>query len=303
MIPIRPPLAMLLALFLPGAGHLYAGWPRHALGFAAVLPLSLVVLCVATATEVLSVAAFVPLICLVPITIQVAAAIDAGRRARTPVLAPHRISNRGVVVGFALASFAVTLFTVVALEGTTLSARRMSSATMTPSLLVGDYVVLRRSAFVPEIVAGDILEFRFPRDRRFTYLQRVVATGGQVLSMDATSPPVVDGVASEWSERRSEPWLSADCSLQDGTAVKETAGAEEAARTYGVLVAEPGPSEDVVVPDGALFVANDNRTYRTDSRSFGSIGRDEVSGQVLGIGFSWDPCAGSVRLDRVGSLD
>ncbi|MEM6925867.1 MAG: S26 family signal peptidase, partial [Myxococcota bacterium] len=225
MIPIRPPLAMVLALFLPGAGHLYAGWPRRAVLFAALLPATLVLLCVATATRALSVSAFVPLVFVVPIVLQVIAAVDAGRRASTPILAPNRVSNRGVVVGFALGSLAVTLFTAMVLEGTTLSARRMSSATMTPSLLVGDYVVVRRPAFITAIAQGDILEFRFPRDPRFTYLQRVMGTGNQLVSFEAPdpkTPPSVDGLDRLWSRAQAESWQSADCTVRAGEVVDET---------------------------------------------------------------------------------
>lgn len=301
MIPIRPPLAMALALCLPGAGHLYAGWPTHAVVFAALFPATLAGLCVATATEALSVGLFVPLVILLPLVLQVAAAIDAGRKASTPVLAPHRVSNRAVVVGFALGSVAVSLFTMVALERTTLSLRRMSSATMTPSLLVGDYVVLRRPAFMSPIAQDDLLEFRFPRDRRFIYLQRVVATGGDSLILSAGAPPTLDGEALDWADEEPGRWQAPDCTFQEGRLVVETS---EDGRSHGVLAGEdPRPGQALEVPRDAFFVANDNRTYRGDSRQFGPIAASEVSGQVVGIGFSWDPCAGRARLERVGDLD
>jgi len=299
MIPIRPPLAMVLGLLLPGAGHLYAGWPRRAVLFAALLPAVLIALCLAAATGVLPVAAFVPSILVVPAVLQIAAAIDAGRKARSPVLAPHRISNRAVVVGFALASLAVTLFTCVALEQTTLSARRMSSATMTPSLLVGDYVVLRRPAFMGPLAPGDVLEFRFPRDPRFTYLQRVVGLPGQSIELAAGTAPRIDGQASRWTVGEPARWRAADCTLQEGTRVEETLGEV----THGVLLAsEASPAVQRELSDDELFVVNDNRGYRTDSRKWGPLERSAVSGQVLGIGFSWDPCAGRARLERVGAL-
>ncbi|MEN0064110.1 MAG: signal peptidase I [Myxococcota bacterium] len=298
MIPIRPPLAMALALFIPGAGHLYAGWPRHALLLAVSVPSVLLMLSVATALEMLSISLFVPLVCLIPSALQIGAAVDAGRKARTPILAPNRISNRAFVVVFALVSLAATLFTSIGIERTTLSARRMSSATMTPNLLVGDYVILRRPWFMSTPAPGDILEFRFPRDRRFTYLQRVLAVGGQTLQFDGT-PPVIDDVAGAWTEERAVDWLAADCALQPGEQVVERL--ETAA--YSVLLpTEPEVGVDLSVPDSTVYVVNDNRRYRGDSRKFGPVERSEVSGQVLGIGFSWDACAGSVRLDRVGAL-
>ena len=300
MIPIRPPLAMVLGLFLPGTGHLYAGWPRRALMFAAAPPLAFVVLTVATATEALSVSLFVPLVCLVPIALQIGASIDAGRKASTPILAPHRVSNRGVVVAFALVSFAASLFTVMTLEATTLSARRMSSATMTPNLLAGDYVVLRRPAFMSEPVPGDVLEFRFPRDRRFTYLQRVLATGGQLVALKPGKPPVVDDIEAAWNNVTQDHWQSADCTLQRGTTAIEESPPKP---SHAILVptAHEGTAQDAVLSEGTLFMANDNRTYRGDSRKFGAIATSEVSGQVLAIGFSWDPCAGRARLERVGT--
>lgn len=299
MIPIRPPLAMLLGLFLPGAGHLYAGWPRRAVLFGALVPLSLLVLSVATAAQLLSVAAFVPFVCLVPLTIQIVAAIDAGNKARTPILAPYRMSNRAIVVGFALGSLAFTLITSIAIERTVLSARRMSSATMTPSLVLGDYVLLRRNAFAGTPSPGAVVEYTSPTDDRFTYLVRVTATSDQQLSLGSGSAPVVDGLPQPWTERTSVSWRAADCSMQDGERVTEDTNGT---RHHVLLAREPEANLDIDIPEGKLFVTNDNRSYRADSRKWGPVPWAGVSGEVLGIAFSWDPCAGRARVERVGAL-
>lgn len=124
------------------------------------------------------------------------------------------------------------------------------SDSMSPTVEVGDVVVL--SHVVPDdSLVGDVVAFRDPDDGGVA-IKRVAAEGGQTLI-------IRDGVLSVDERPVDEPYV--DPAHVDGTFFHQ-----------------------VTVPEGHVFVLGDNRSASIDSRDFGFVALEELTGTVLWVG-------------------
>jgi signal peptidase I len=154
---------------------------------------------------------------------------------------------------------------------------RIPTASMAPTLRVGDHVLVNKFVFGParyrwerrllplrEPRAGDVVVFRFPRDRRRDFVKRVVGVPGNRLALDRKRLAV------------------------DGREVAETAYVVHTdTRAYpDSPLLHPyfrhrdnlGP---LVVPAGHYFVLGDNRDRSEDSRTWGFVPQGLVRGRTL----------------------
>ena len=164
--------------------------------------------------------------------------------------APVRLGNRATSAsryGARLAVAAVALLAVLLL--TALEPLRVSSGSMSPTLVAGDQVLIDKiSVRLRPPTQGDLVVFRDPQHHELV-VKRVVALGGQTVAIE-DAVLVVDGTV------RHEPQV--DLSRIDSTYF--------------------GP---VTVPPDAIFVMGDNRSESTDSRTYGAIPLDELVGRVI----------------------
>ncbi len=123
------------------------------------------------------------------------------------------------------------------------------SVSNTPTLQPGDVVLVSTFAYWGDPVQrGDMLVFIPPHDPR-PFVKRVVAIGGDQLSMVGTVV-MLNGRALE------EPYVSTDNNILPST--------------FG----------EMTIPANMLFVMGDNRDRSQDSRSFGLVERSGVLGRV-----------------------
>ena len=164
--------------------------------------------------------------------------------------APARLGNRATSAsryGARLAVAAVALLAVLLL--TALEPLRVSSGSMSPTLVAGDQVLIDKiSVRLRPPTQGDLVVFGDPLHHELV-VKRVVALGGQTVAIE-DAVLVVDGTV------RHEPQV--DLSRIDSTYF--------------------GP---VTVPPDAIFVMGDNRSESTDSRTYGAIPLDELVGRVI----------------------
>jgi len=276
----RPALAALADLFVPPVGHLYVGEVRRAilpLLAAYLVPglLLLGILVRPSLATVLSVAGVAT-----ALGIRVFLAVDAYRlaRGRTSgyVLRPY---NRW----FAYVALALLVWiggeAYKAVLKSYLQAFRIPSRSMMPTLLVGDFLFVDKTARGRQgLHRGDIVVFPFPQDPTKNFVDRVVATGGETIEI-RDKRVLVNGVALE------EPYAThADPMVKPG--------GYEPRDNYGPFT----------VPPGELFVMGDNRDNANDSRYWGTLSERAVRGKALVIYWSWNDSQSSPRWDRVGML-
>ena len=163
---------------------------------------------------------------------------------------PARLEGRATGAsrfGVRLAVAAVALLAVLLL--TALEPLRVTSGSMSPTLVAGDQVLVDKvSIRLRPPTQGDLVVFRDPQHHDLV-VKRVVALGGQNVSIE-DAVLVVDGVI------RTEPQV--DQSRIDSTYF--------------------GP---ITVPRDAVFVLGDNRSESIDSRTYGAIPLDELVGRVI----------------------
>ena len=144
------------------------------------------------------------------------------------------------------------------------------SGSMLDTIQIGDRVFSEKvSYYFRDPEQGDIITFADPENPQRTLIKRVIAVGGQTVDLK-------DGYVYVDGKTLNEPYTEGKQSLPLNTA-------------YGVSVTYP-----YTVPDGYLWVMGDNRTNSADSRYFGAVSKDSVTGHA---NFTFWP------LNRIGILD
>lgn len=170
---------------------------------------------------------------------------SVARPAATAAPAARRRRRTPAVVG------SVVLAAVVLRVGV-LDVTTVSSDSMSPTLCVGDTVLLART-HGGAVHTSDIVTFRDP-DRGTEMIKRVVAVAGQNVA-------IVDGVLTIDGTRIDEPWVDQ--------------------RTIDGLYFGP-----VAVPEGTVFVLGDHREISIDSRAYGPVPLDRIDARLIGVPFS-----------------
>lgn len=183
----------------------------------------------------------------------------------------------------ALVSFVMTVVVIVGsffvLRAYVLGTYEVPSTSMVETIQVGDRVFADKVLYRMEIKPGDVVTFIKPncvretngRYVKETYVKRVIAVGGQTIDL-VGGYVYVDGVALD------EPYVLGK-------------------PTYPLQTPEgyinENPQYPYTVPEGEVWVMGDNRIKSNDSRAFGSIPVDSITGRAF---FTYWP------LSRVGVL-
>lgn len=181
-----------------------------------------------------------------------------------------------IVLAVALALFVRTFF---------VQAFRIPSESMEDTLLVGDFLFANKflygaklpfvSARLPGIrdpKPGDIIIFKYPGDHKTDYIKRCVAVAGQTVELRGNK-------------------LYVDGELQDEDFTKYVFG-NRSERAFG----------PTTVPEGHIFMMGDNRDNSADSRAWGPLDMNLITGKAMFIYFSWNPSSNTIRFSRIGDI-
>jgi len=152
---------------------------------------------------------------------------------------------------------------------------------MMDTLLVGDYILVNKFLYGPELpltdhrlpsfrhpARGDIIVFKYPQDEKRDFIKRIIGTPGDTVQVRGDQV-FVNGTALV------EPYVR----RLDG------AFGDRAQPTYcGYAYA----CEATVVPPDSYFVMGDNRNNSQDSRYWGFVRKDKIKGKAFLIYWSWD---------------
>lgn len=148
---------------------------------------------------------------------------------------------------------------------------------MLPTLQIGDHLLVNkfiygvRNPFTGNVLIpvgkprhGDVVVFRFPKDRSVDYIKRIVGTAGDTIQVRDKKVFVNDQLVEEPHTQ----YL-----------------------TNFVMSAAEGPRDNfgpVKVPAGNIFVMGDNRDNSYDSRFWGFVDQRDILGKASIIYWSWD---------------
>lgn len=292
-----PLVAVLLSLLATGLGHIYCG--RIVTGlvlFLASLLLAPVAVVVAwTGFSILSMACLALAIMAV-IGAYVSSVIGAWRLARrSPGAYELRDFNRPIVyLLFILVAMTYPVFAIVTLRANVLEAFYVPTGGMAPNVVAGDHILVNKLAYrlrAPE--RGDLVVFRSPKDRRLTWIKRVIGLPGDTIELRG-NVVFLNGRPLE-RDRVPSSSLGEIGEHLDG-AVEEEANAGHRYRI--LLAAAPAKTADfarTVVPEGSCFVLGDSRDNSTDSRD-AAVGFVPL-GDILGyVEFNYYPAGTWARL-------
>jgi len=148
------------------------------------------------------------------------------------------------------------------------------STSMAPTLLVGDYVLIDKSAHWP--TRGDLVVFTDPNDPNEILVKRIVGLGGEEITVQGH-----------------DVYINCEPQRDNCTPVVQP---------YADFTDEVRAAKDVdrlEIPSGAVFVMADNRNAGEDSRHWGPVAHGLIIGRPLWVYWSSDP-DGSTRWGRVG---
>jgi signal peptidase I len=157
---------------------------------------------------------------------------------------------------------------------------RIPSPSMVDTLEIGDRVLVNRVVYhLKDLGHGDVVVFRWPKNRDVVFIKRVVGLPGDRLQAK-DGKLYVDGVAQE------EPYVHKTNGVTDPTNPSGT--------IVGTTMSQPwGLSDEYTVPEGHYFMMGDNRTNSDDSRVWGPVPENDLIGEAF---FVYWP------LDRLGTL-
>ena len=170
---------------------------------------------------------------------------------------------------------------------------------MLPTLLIGDHLLVNkfiygiRVPFTGKILIpiknpkhGDVVVFRFPKDRSIDYIKRVIGTPGDTVLIKDKKIFINGKPAKDKHAHLSAP---------------------------SILPASDSPRDNfgpIIVPEKHIFVMGDNRDNSYDSRFWGFVDQRDILGKAFILYWSWDidkPLFSlerftSIRFDRLANL-
>ncbi len=164
------------------------------------------------------------------------------------------------------------------LKGDFVQAFKLSSKSMAPLILKGDHIVVEKWFSKREGVhRGDVIIFPFPKDETRSFIKRVVGLPGEKLEIKKQKVFINGQALDESYAFHSEPVKSEPITPRDDL-------------------------DQIIIPEGMLFVLGDNRENSMDSRYFGFIEVSKVMGKVKMLYWSYDKKESQVRWNRIGKL-
>ncbi len=168
---------------------------------------------------------------------------------------------------------------------------KIPSGSMIPTLKIGDHLLVNkfiyglRLPFTGTVLIpwkaptrGDVVVFKFPKDRSVDYIKRVVGVAGDSIEIK-DKVVYLNGVKTDDPHAyfTSTATLEAEGSPRDNL----------------------GP---ILVPAGHIFVMGDNRDNSYDGRFWGFVKETDVLGKAFVLYWSWDIDKPLLSLDRLSSI-
>ena len=153
---------------------------------------------------------------------------------------------------------------------------------MANSILQNDKVLCTKK--VDSIERGDVVVFKYPRDPRAEYLMRVIGLPGETIQLQRDSI-LINGVPLAEAKTMVDP-------DHRGNVLKEISsqgqGEYRAFYAAGETISDQfdegakyGVRQPFLIPRGEYFLLGDNRDNSFDSRYWGSLQANSITGKVI----------------------
>lgn len=274
-----PLAAVMLSVAATGVGHLYCGRLIKGLilFFLSFAFAPLIVLAARQAASTWMLGLVIGSLVLM-MGVFVYAAVDAGLLARRtgPDYRLREYNRWYVYLILIVVSLTYPTNLASSIREHVLHAFKIPSASMLPSILPGDYILLNKAVYKTRAPRrGDVVVFVYPNDRRLYFIKRIAALPGDSIEIRGGvvringRPLPLESVSAD-----NMPFYTPK---GDERIFRETAGQA----SYPILV-NPAYADmaETVVPNGHCFVLGDNRGDSKDSRSFGPVPLADIKGRL-----------------------
>ena len=196
---------------------------------------------------------------------------------------------------------------------------KIPTGSMIPTLLVGDYIMVNKFIYAPtmsgiertllpirDVKRGDIIVFKYPEEPEKDYIKRVIGLPGEFIEVkDKTvyinGVPLKEDYTVHESELSAESWAR----IKEGEAplsAAEPAPKRWQSRRFG----NEFDFDRMLIPEGHYFCMGDNRDNSKDSRSWGTVPRENIKGKAFIIWWSFsgeeNDYTRTSLIDRVKSI-
>ncbi len=196
-------------------------------------------------------------------------------------------------------SFFPVFLIVLVLRSFIVEPFRIPSASMMPTLLIGDFILVNKYDYgirlpvlnnllisnkTPE--RGDIVVFRYPEDPSIPFIKRVVGIPGDQVEY-RNKVIYINGIEQVQTSKGDYKGVGAGVTADGDLWLSETF--EDNA--HEILVtgsSRSGSGFEVTVPEGNYFVLGDNRDNSRDSRYWGFVPDENLIGRAFYIWMNWD---------------
>lgn len=195
---------------------------------------------------------------------------------------------------------------------------KIPTGSMIPTLLVGDYIMVNKFVYSPssplerallpvrDIRRGDIVVFKYPEEPEKDYIKRVIGLPGEFIEI-RDKAVYVNGAPLDESYKVHETDLNPDSWMKIKEGEAPLSAAQPAPRRWQAYRVEHDFDFDqVLIPEGHYFCMGDNRDNSKDSRSWGTVPRENIKGKAFIIWWSFSGEEGDyIRtnpIDRVKSI-
>ena len=204
---------------------------------------------------------------------------EKAERVPGPATETQAPARRKSLVREYVEAIAIAILLALVIRTFVVQAFTIPSGSMMDTLLVGDYILVNKFLYGPELPftdthlpglrapqRGDIIVFKYPQDEKRDFIKRIIGVPGDTVQVRGNQV-FVNGKALD------EPYVKAGSS-------RPHLGAQFCGYAFGC--------EPTVVPPESYFVMGDNRDNSQDSRYWGFVKRDKVKGKAFLIYWSWD---------------
>lgn len=213
-----------------------------------------------------------------------------------------------MVVGESARSFFPVLAVVLVLRSFVIEPFQIPSASMVPTLLVGDYILVNKYAYglrlpvlgtkileVGEPQRGDVMVF-FPPHEDIYFIKRVIGLPGDEISYQ-DKQLYINGEAVEQTLLAELPPVNPQVQL-----FSEQLGEVEHLAHKSLNLFRSGDNFTTTVPEGYYWMMGDNRDNSSDSRVWGPVPEERIVGKAFAIWMHWPSITQIPSFSRVGQF-
>ena len=222
-----------------------------------------------------------------------------------------KTAEEPILVEYARSFFPIVLIVLV-LRSFLVEPFRIPSASMMPTLLIGDFILVNKFAYgvrlpvletkiiqVGEPSRGDVVVFRFPNDTSLDYIKRVIGLPGDTVKYIGKQLYINGEKINKIRLGRYQGVGQGD---EMTGAIEFVEGLPDVEHSILTQRERPAINGEFIIPEGHYFVMGDNRDNSNDSRYWGMVPEQNLVGRAFYVWMNWDWENDGIGLNRLGTI-